>query len=100
MPEAPVQALRDAIRNLHRCDSTFIESVPVTETFKGKTVWQGAVCVFDLIGHPTATRAYAWSAETDEGKRRFTAVLHQGKVDSPVAAVRASIVQQYRERRR
>ena len=92
MPETTIQALREAIRGLHKCDSAFVESVPIRETFQGRVVWEGAVVVFDLIGHATATRAYAWSHETTGGKRRFVAVLREGKVDSPVAAVRASIV--------
>ncbi len=100
MPEAPIQALREAIRGLHGCDSAFVESVPVRETFEGRTVWEGAVVVFDLIGHATAKRAYAWSAETTGAKRRFTAVLHEGKVDSPVAAVRASIAAEWQARLR
>jgi hypothetical protein len=29
--------------------------------FEGKTAWQGTVEVFDLIGHPKAKRAYAWT---------------------------------------
>jgi hypothetical protein len=53
---AGVDALRDAIRHMHGCESTWIESVPVTETFKGATVWDGEVHVFDLVGHKTAAR--------------------------------------------
>ena len=85
-------ALRVAIRNLNGCDSTWVESVPVTETFQGQTVWQGTVQVFELIGHPTATRCYAWSHETDEGKTGYVTVLREGAVDSPERAVRAAIV--------
>ena len=35
--------------------------MPVHEVFRGETVWQGDVEVFDLTGHPKAKRAYAWS---------------------------------------
>jgi hypothetical protein len=96
VPDAPIQALREAIRGLHGCDSPFVESVPLPETFQGSVACEGAVVVFDLIGHATAKRAYAWSAETDGGRRRFTAVLHEGKLNSPVKAVRASIVAPHR----
>ncbi len=48
--------------------------------------------VFDVSGHPTATRCYAWSHATEGSRRRFVVVLHAPPVDSPVAAVRASIV--------
>ena len=60
-------------------------------------MWDGRVEVFDLIDHPTAERAYAWAHETDEGRSRFVAVLHEGPVDSPEAAVRAAIVAEHRE---
>ena len=90
-----MEALRQAIRDLHGCDSTHVESVPVTETFQGQTVWDGTVDVFDLEGHPTATRCYAWSHALDDSeKRRYVAVLHEGPVDSPQAAVRAAIVEE------
>jgi len=91
MDPAGTAALRDSIKHMHGCDSKWVESVPVTEKFNGETVWEGEVQVFFLIGHPTATRAYAWSHETEDGKRRFVAVLEAGPVKSAVDAVRASI---------
>jgi hypothetical protein len=92
MDPAGLPALVDAIKHMHGCGATFMESVPVRETFEGATVWEGEVQVFDLRGHPTAKRAYAWSHATEGTKRRFYAVLHAPPVDSPTAAVRASIV--------
>jgi hypothetical protein len=71
-----------------------------TDTFGGKTAWQG-VHVFELEGHPMATRAYAWSSPIGAStKRRFFAVLHTDKINSPFEAVRAAIVQELRETRR
>ncbi len=99
MDDAGIPALQDAIRHLHGCESTWVESVPVHETHEGATVWDGEVQVFDLVGHPTATRAYAWSYATTGTKRRFVAVLHVPGVDSPEAAVRASIVSDVRKDR-
>jgi hypothetical protein len=92
MDPAGLPALEEAIRHMHGCEPTFVESIPVRETFSGKTVWEGEVQVFDLRGHPTAKRAYAWSHATDGSKRKFYAVLNEGPIDSPVKAVRASIV--------
>lgn len=92
MLEVPIPALQDAIRHLHGCESTFVEAVPVREEFQGQVAWVGQVCVFDLIGHPTATRAYAWSHATEGTRRRFVAVLHSGPIDSPQNAVKAAIV--------
>ena len=96
MTEVPEVALREAIRGLHGCDSRWVEAVPVREVHEGLTVWDGDVQVFDLIDHPKATRAYAWSHETEGGKRRFVAVLHLPPVASPQAAVRAAIVAEHR----
>lgn len=76
-----------------------VQSVPVRETFEGKTVWEGVVHVFDLADHPTATRAYAWSSPIEGStKRRFFAVLHLPPVDSPQAAVRAAIIAEQKSR--
>jgi hypothetical protein len=86
-----------AIRELHGGNPSWIGSAPVTETFQGHTVWDGTVQVYSLEGHPSATRCYAWSYITDDGKRRVIAVLHEGTVDSPQAAVRAAIVQDSRD---
>jgi hypothetical protein len=97
MSEVSIEALKEAIRNLHGCEATWVESVPVKEQFEGQTAWEGTVQVFDLHGHPQATRCYAWSHVVGESsKRRFVAVLHQGPVNSPQTAVRAAIVQEYR----
>jgi hypothetical protein len=81
---------------MHGVESKHIGSVAVTETFKGKTVWDGMVEVFELIGHPTASRLYAWSHDTDGPKKRHVTVLHLSPVDSPQAALKAAIVQEYR----
>lgn len=89
--------LREAVENMHGGAATFTQSVPVRETFEGQTVWEGVVHVFDLAGHPTATRAYAWSSPIEGStKRRFFAVLHTTRINSPVEAVRAAIVAEHR----
>lgn len=88
--------LQDVIRKLHGVESKHVESVPVTETFQGKTVWEGIVEVFDLIGHPRANRIYAWAHDTDGQKKRHITVFHLAPVDSPQAAVKAAIIQEYR----
>ena len=81
---------------MHGVESKHVESVPVKESFQGKTVWEGIVEVFELIGHPKAQRVYAWSHETDGPQKRHVTVLHVAPIDSPQAAVRAAIVQEYR----
>jgi hypothetical protein len=54
---------------------------------------EGVVHVFELTGHPKASRAYAWSSPIEgSDKRRFFAILHLGPVTGPVEAIRAAIV--------
>jgi hypothetical protein len=89
--------LRDAVEGQHGGKATLAQSVPVTETFEGATVWEGVVHVFDLAGHPKASRAYAWSSPVEGStKRRFFAVLHTDRINSPVEAVRVAIVAEHR----
>ncbi|HEX7999113.1 MAG TPA: hypothetical protein VF528_12050 [Pyrinomonadaceae bacterium] len=88
-----IDELQKAIRKLHGCEADHVETVPVNETFQGRPVWQGEVEVFNLRGHPKATRAYAWSHKTDKGER-FVAVLELPPVDSAQTAVKAAIVEE------
>lgn len=73
------------IHQLHGADSRLVESVPVLETFQGKTVWEGVVELFDLLNLPKANRCYAWSHPEglpegleDKGER-FVAVIAGAK---------------------
>jgi hypothetical protein len=91
--------LQKAVERMHGGTATLAQSVPVRESFDGKLVWEGVVHIFDLAGHPTATRAYAWSSPIEGStKRRFFAVLHTARVNSPIEAVRAAIVAEHRIR--
>lgn len=91
--------LKRAVERMHGRTATLAQTVPVRETFDGKTVWEGVVHVFDLAGHPKATRAYAWSSPIEGStKRRFFAVLHTDRINSPIEAVRAAIVAEHRRR--
>jgi hypothetical protein len=93
-----LEELREVIRRLHGADAAHVESVPVKETFRGKTVWEGVVEVFDLHGHPTASRVYAWTHDTDDPNkpRRHVTVLHSHPIESARQAVQAAIVQELR----
>src|ERR1700751_6398100 len=92
--------LHKVIERLHGGAATLAQSVPVRKTFEGKIVWEGVVRAFNLTGHPTATRAYAWSSPIEGStKRRFFAVLHTERINSPIEAVRAAIVAENRARR-
>jgi hypothetical protein len=97
MRKENIEQLIEAIKSQHGGIATLAQSVPVRKTFEGALVWEGVVHVFDLAGHPKATRAYAWSSPIEGGtKRRFFAVLHMGGIKSPQDAVRAAIVAEHR----
>lgn len=91
MDTATLPALVDAIRHLYDCDATWVKSVPVCETFRGETVWEGEVQVFE-VEHPQASLIYCWSeAAGEEGRRQFFAVLGAGPVTDALTAVQVSI---------
>lgn len=97
MLEVDADQLKQAVESQHGGIATLAQSVPVRETFGSETVWQGVVHVFDLAGHPTAKRAYAWSSPIEgSSKRRLFAVLHTKAINSPLQAVRAAIVAERR----
>jgi len=93
-----IEGLRDVIRRLHGAEARHVESVPVKEMFQGKTVREGVVEVFELTEHPQAPRVYAWAHDADNPKKpkRHVTVLHLGPITSPLLAVRAAIVQEFR----
>jgi hypothetical protein len=93
-----IEELREVIRRLHGVESSHVASVPIKEIFQGRTVWDGVVEVFDLIGHPSASKLYAWSHATDDpdDPKRHVTVLHTNPVTSPLLAVRAVILQEIR----
>lgn len=97
-----IEELQAAILNLHGCTSTYIETVPVHEEFQGETVWQGEVEVFEIEGHPKATRAYGWghASGEDDQARRYVTVLELPPVDSPQTAVKAAIMSEIKDAKR
>jgi hypothetical protein len=94
-----LEELQEIIHKLHGVHSTHLQSVPVTERFEGKVVWDGVVEVFQLFGHPKATHAYAWSHKTDDPKqpKRSVTVLKIPPAVSPETAVRLAIIQEFRD---
>ena len=94
-----LEELRLVVEKMHGGYAKPLGAAIVREAFENQPVWEGTVHVFDLEGHPTATRAYAWSSPIEGStKRRFFAVLHAGAIKSPLDAVRAAIVAEHRAR--
>jgi hypothetical protein len=106
MPEREleyIKELRDAIRRLHGAEAKHVQSVLVKEKFQDEIVWDGVVEVFDIVGHPKANRVYAWAHNASDNSgtetkrlRRQIAVLHIPPVISPETAVRAAIIEEYK----
>jgi hypothetical protein len=95
MPYKKITELKNAIRAAHGCESLHVKSVPVKEVFKDQPAWEGTVEVFDLVGHPKAKRAYAWTYR-DGDQNKTVAVLGIPPVDSPHSAVKVTIASKER----
>lgn len=91
-----IAELQKAIKATHGCDSRWLESVGVTEKFKGQIAWDGIVEVFALIGHPKATSAYAWTYREDDQDKTMT-ILGMYPVDSAQDAVKVAIASKARK---
>jgi len=100
--------LKVKIEGRHNCDVTYRETVSVQAVLNGKTVWPREVEVFDLVGHSTAKRAYAWGSpaayewshfdESDEFIRAFV-FLELPPVDSAQKAVQMQIEEMVKDLR-
>ena len=88
--------LQLVINQLHKCDSTHVESVPVHEIFHGETVWNGNVEVFDLTGHPKAKRCYGWTYGEPE---EFITILELPPVTDAQSAVKVGVSYQIKKER-
>lgn len=98
--ETSISDLKKAVEATNGGTAKFLEKAPVLESFQGKPVWEGIVHVFMLEGHPKATKCYAWSSSVDgSNKRRFYAVLHIAPINSAADAVRAAIVEEFRQKK-
>ena len=101
MSEVNPDQLRDAVEKMHGCHAQLVNAVPVSETFENRPVWDGIVHVFDLRGHRSANRCYAWSSPVEgSDRRRFYAVLGVPPINSAADAVRAAVVAEHKQARR
>ena len=91
-----IARLQNAIRQLHRCHSKYIESVTVSGSclfLPTSTGEKREVAVFELCDNPQAKRAYAWS-DRDGDNTRSVVVLEIPPVTSPRTALEAAIAAQ------
>ena len=79
-------------KTVHGCLAEFLYTVPVREVFPGNKIWDGAVWLFKLTGHPKAQFGYAWLRPNDaDDNLEITTVLEIGGVDSAQMAVRVAV---------
>jgi hypothetical protein len=72
-----------------------VRAVPLLEAFGGRPDWYGVVQIFDLGGHRSADRCYAWSSRIEgSDRRRVFAVLQTPSIASPADALHASVLQE------
>jgi hypothetical protein len=99
MDRSHFDELKRTVEELHTCEASYLSSQHVRESFEGTAVWDGAVSIFAITGHPAATTCYAWSDEQPGSrKRNFYAVLHLAPIESARDAVRASLALKQRIR--
>jgi hypothetical protein len=85
--QAPLATFERAIQATHGAGSKLVGRERVVERFRGEIVWEGEVLVFELHGHASAKRCYAWEVDGE-----VTAVLGEPPVANARDAVRASLV--------
>lgn len=91
MAEANKDQLKRVIESQHSGTATFAQSVCVLTKKNVGSDWDGIVHIFDLKNHPNAKRAYAWSSPVSGSTQpRFFAVLHSGRINGPMEAVKAA----------
>lgn len=92
-----IARLQNAVWQLNSCESRYLETVTVSESFQGfqeHTDWQGDVAVFEIYGHPKAQKAYASGCAAVNKEPRYVVVLEIPPVNSPQTAVQAAIAAQ------
>jgi hypothetical protein len=91
MQSVNVDLLAKVIESQHGAKGVFHQSVRVVKWNGSSTSWDGMVHVFNLTGHPTARRAYAWSSPVLGSQNiRYFAVLQGGRIRTPNDAARAA----------
>ena len=92
MSRADFMVLKQSVEELHGCEANYISSEHVRESLGDTLVFDGAVSLFGLSGHPAATMCYAWSTQESGGPVPMVyAALRMAPIDSSRDAVRASL---------
>ena len=84
------QQMQSGIRRMYRCESRYVASFAVRKVAAGKTVWEGTVEEFTLVGCRAAQTCYAWYYQ-EHGRTQSFSVLKCPPVRSPQHAVQLAL---------
>jgi hypothetical protein len=87
-----IDDLRDEIEVRFHCRAEHTDSTPVVHLQPGGSAWRGVVETFNLVGHVSASRCFAWT-ETSGPFPRHVLVLEQAAANSPHEAVAKELKQ-------
>jgi hypothetical protein len=91
MQNLNIDLLTQVIESQHGAKGVFHQSVRVAKWSGHSSSWDGMVHVFNITGHPTARRAYAWSSPiAGSQSSRYFAVLQGGRIKTPHDAAKAA----------
>ena len=79
---------RLALRQLYGCDARFNATVAICIPVRGRPPRRGPVHMFDLSGHASATRGYAWPRRINARTTIIHTALESEALASPEQAVR------------
>jgi hypothetical protein len=83
---------RWVIHETHSCQAERLENAVHVKIWRRKDVpWEGTVHVYEVRGHPNATRCYAWVEPLGKTAIIIRAVLHSDKISSPEKAVQSAM---------
>ena len=79
-----------AVSQTHNCEIASVEEIVRVMIPRTRgPIWEGEVHVFELRGHNTAKRCYAWPEALSQTATIIHAVLCSNKISSPAQAVRS-----------
>jgi len=86
-----ISDLKRVVESQHGGTATLNHAVCLLTRRNKMSDWDGVVYIYDLIGNPKTNRAYAWATPiSGVNDTRYFAVLHRGRITSPVEAVKAA----------
>ena len=86
-----IDDLKPVITKSFDCDCRHLRTSRIHQIYDNETVWKGKVETFELIDHPKAKYAYAWSWIDDDGETQHTTVLGVPPVNMAGDAVTVAI---------